>query len=309
MAYPVSTSIHLTFDKNYIIPIADQVSRIAKNGFEYLDFNFLDWFYDPRSPMVGNEWEKWVASAGDAAAKHGARFNQAHAPCPIFTCAHDKELLWELDRRSIIGCHMLGIPWMVYHAIPDPKQYGSNQDVFTFNREFFAPLQELSHKYGVGIAIENVWPVNEHLPYCRTEALIDFVDSFKDPLVGICWDTGHGNLTCNSNNYKGANRPELLKYADQYKNITMIGKRLKCLHIDDNAGMDDDHIPPLFGFINWRDVIRALDDIEYEHSFTFESHTSFEHLRDIGFTGETLDLNIRLLHRIGVDLVGLSRFK
>ena len=38
MSYPVSTSIHLTFDATYTTPVGHQVERIAKAGFRYLDF-------------------------------------------------------------------------------------------------------------------------------------------------------------------------------------------------------------------------------------------------------------------------------
>ena len=54
MAYPISTSLHLMFDKSFERPIEEQVTRIVKNCFEYLDFNFLDWFWDKRSPFVGD---------------------------------------------------------------------------------------------------------------------------------------------------------------------------------------------------------------------------------------------------------------
>lgn len=309
MAYPISTSLHLTFDGNYEIPVAEQVKQITRNGFEHVDFNFLDWYSDARSPFVGNNWREWAISAGEAAAETGADFNQAHAPCPCLACAHDADLLHEYIRRAIISCADLKIPWMVYHLIPDPKAFGSNQDVFQYNREFFAPVQELSHKYGVGIALENVWPVLDELPYRDTDVLVQFVDSFNDPLVGMCWDTGHGNMTFNSHNFRRFDHTELLACRDQYKNIMKLGKRLKCLHVNDNGGMDDDHIVPFFGQIHWPDVIRALDDVGYEHSFTFECHMSFSHLIGAGIRGRSLDLNIQLLHSIGEDLVAMSRFQ
>ena len=310
MAYPISTSLHLMFDKNFERPVEEQVTRIVKNCFEYLDFNFLDWFWDKRSPFVGDGWESWIERAGETAHKLGAAFNQAHAPCPCFACAHDPALLHEYIRRAIIGCHILNIPWMVYHVIPHPTSFaGKHMGVFEYNHEFFAPVQELAHKYGVGIALENIWPVYEDMPYARTEDLIALVDSFNDPLVGVCWDTGHGNLTQNSHNYKRHNRPDLLPLRDQYAQITKLGKRLKCLHINDNNGMDDDHITPFFGTIDWPNVIRALDDISYEHSFTFEAHNCIHRMLDSGCTGNCIDLTIQLLHAVGQQLVGMSRFK
>ena len=73
--------------------------------------------------------------------------------------------------------------------------------------------------------------------------------------------------------------------------------------------MDDDHITPFFGTIDWPNVIRALDDIGYEHSFTFEAHNCIHRMLDSGCTGNCIDLTIQLLHAVGQQLVGMSRFK
>jgi sugar phosphate isomerase/epimerase len=158
-------------------------------------------------------------------------------------------------------------------------------------------------KYGVGICVENTWPILTSHPLWRTEELIAFVDSLGDSdLVGICWDTGHGNLTGNGHNYQRNANPEFAAYGNQYENITKIGKRLRALHIDDNNGLDDDHIVPGGGTIAWDDVIRALDDIGYEHSFTFEAHHTV-----MRFPNECKDAAARFLHDVGVALVNTSK--
>lgn len=298
LSLPLSTSIHLCFDPSFRTPVEEQIRRIARAGFRWLDFNFLDWFADPRSPFVGGGWEAWLEGAGAAAEDAGARFNQAHAPCPVYSLERDLEGYKALCRRAIRGCGMLGIPWMVFHAAYYPWNFGSSLDFFAFNQAFFGELLEDCHRYSVGIAIENIWPVLQDIPIWSTDALIQLADSFHDPLVGICWDTGHGNLTGNSHNYKAHNTPQFLPYGNQYESLTKIGGRLKALHIHDNNGMDDDHLPPFFGTIQWKEVLRGLRDIGYRHSFTFEAHYAVRRLPPA-----LLDDGIAYLYKVGRALL------
>lgn len=290
MSYPVSTSIHLVRDEAYRIPIEEIVGRTVGAGFRYLDFNFLDLQNSLSSPFVQDDWLRFVDRAGETAAKYGACFNQAHAPVhngvryPGMTDAD----VTRFQERAIIACERLGIPWMVFHAI-----YTSDSDWFAINHRIFDPLLEFSRKHGVGIALENTWVKLQDVPLWRTETLIELADSFHDPMVGICWDTGHCNV------YGG--KAELKQYTNQYTEITKLGKRLKALHIDDNFGVVDDHLAPFEGLINWSEVMRALRDIGYEHSFTFEAHNA---VRRIPMQHRALfEAKMRYLHEVGETLV------
>ncbi|NLE12966.1 MAG: sugar phosphate isomerase/epimerase [Clostridiales bacterium] len=289
MNYPVSTSVHFRFDTDYKVPLNDQISRIIDGGFKYLDFNFLDWNADRRSPFVGPDWESWIDGAGELAAKRGVKFNQAHAP--VYNGLRyegcTQEDIHEFQLRAIRACAKLGISWMVYHAI-----YHDNTDDFSINHETFDPLLEEARRCGVGMAFENTWVTLQQYRLWRTEDLIELADSYNDPLVGICWDTGHCNV------YGGI--PELRKYTDQYNEIMKLGKRLKALHIDDNNGYVDDHIAPYDGVIDWNSVMRALRDAGYEHSFTFEAHNAVRRVPEC-----LADERIAYMKRLGDTLVAL----
>lgn len=81
------------------------------------------------------------------------------------------------------------------------------------------------------------------------------MDAFNNPLVGCCWDTGHGMISGD----------------DQYEALTLLGHRVKALHIDDNYGTARDvHLLPYEGLIDWSKVLRALREIGYDHDFAFE---------------------------------------
>ena len=62
------------------------------------------------------------------------------------------------------------------------------------------------------------------------------------------------------------------------------------------------HLMPGHGNSKWDDVIRALDDIGYAHSFTFEAHNAIR-----GVPEALKDAAARLLHDVGVELVERSK--
>ena len=301
MSYPVSTSIHLYFN---LETINEQIEKHIEAGFKFLDFNFLDWMAKEDSPFMKDGWEEWILSAKKTAEENGAIFNQAHAPVPAFQFSDNYDGLVACCKRAIKACDMLGIRQMVYHALVYPKDFGLDMSWFDANKKFFGEIIEDAKKYNVGICIENMWGTWGLLGRDQktTDDLIELVDSFNDDVVGVCWDTGHGNLTGNGHNYGRNMHPELLSYGDQYANIVKIGKRLRALHINDNNGMDDDHIMPGTGTINWDDVIIALDDIGYEHSFTLEAHRATK-----GVPAELKDRAVKLLHDVAVSIANRSK--
>lgn len=303
---PISTSIHLTYDREYRTPIAEQIRRLVADGFMYLDFNFLDLCDDARSPFIGDDWQSFIHTAGDTAAASGAVFNQAHAPMPVQSNGSDLPLYLERIRRSFVGCRMLGIPWMVFHYFHSDNAFGSGKTAEEFNMEFFGTVLEMAHLYNVGIAIENLFygAVFHGEMLSAPELQLALIDELHDPLVGACWDTGHGNLRCYAKPEKNGPRCDAEILCDHYANLTRLGKRLKALHIHDNNGQNDDHIPPLLGgCVDWDAVTRALHAIGYDHSFTFEAHNTVYRLRAFGVPEEVTDDAIRLLHRIGEELV------
>jgi len=72
--------------------------------------------------------------------------------------------------------------------------------------------------------------------------------------VGVCWDFGHANL----------NHPH------QGDCIRALGSRIKAVHIHDNFGREDSHLPPFFGTVNWADCMQALARAGYAGVLDFE---------------------------------------
>lgn len=85
--------------------------------------------------------------------------------------------------------------------------------------------------------------------------LLSMIKSASVDNLGICLDTGH--LNCYGNR----------KWSEF---IIKAGKHLKALHIADNLGVDDNHLFPYGGRVNWKEVMTALKSVNYSGLFNFE---------------------------------------
>lgn len=275
-----STSINCFFDSEFKVPVAVQIQRLYDAGFRVLDMNFWDWCHHPKSPFVGEDWQNWVEGIAEAAQRLDIRFTQAHAHVYNFYREPDAPLKYELYRRSLVGAQMLGIRWVVFHPSANPE--GDEERMIEDNVRFFAPFVELAQKSGVGIALENMSRPESGMT--TAEGLSRLIDRFGSASVGACWDTGHAHIAG----------------VDQAASIHALGKRLQALHVQDNDGVSDQHMPPHFGTIDWPALVRALREIEFPNDFTFEAHVLVRRVPE-GAKAEAA----RLLYQIGVELCAL----
>ena len=271
------TSINLFFDASFTMPVCEQIRRCARAGFEHLDMNFWDWSHSDTSPFAADDWKEWVKSIGACARETGIVFTQAHAHVQNFfknglDCPAEERV-----RRSIEGAGVLGIPWIVMHP---SYNKGSDEELYEKNAEYFYRHALRAADCGVGLAIENLSSATEK--FVNENMLVRLIDMIGMKNVGACWDTGHGNVTGRK----------------QREGILTLGNRLHALHIADNNGREDEHIPPFFGNINWSEVMQALRDISYDGDFTFEAHNFVRRLPD-----NLKDEALALQYRIGRTLV------
>ena len=279
-----ATSLNVLFDYDFIHPAAEQLKRTNAGGFKYIDMNFWDWGHSPKSPLMNDGWEDWVKGIGEKGAELGVTFHQAHAM--VYNPFVDDPLNESriiAAQRSVIGAGILGVDWVVFHAIDTDDK--DDETKLRRNMEWLKPYVELAGKHNTGIALENFSDGGKHSRYCTvTEHLPVLVDSFKADNVGICWDIGHAH--CNK--------------LEQYPEIMKLGKRLKVLHVQDNNGLSDQHTAPYYGTVNWNEVKRALVDVGYEGEFTFEAHMLVRSVPE-----DCKNDAIKLLYSIGEHIVNM----
>ena len=235
----------------------------AEAGYRVLDLNF----YDATSfhlKFMSEDWLTWAHYIKELADDLSIEFSQAHSSFYNFCNRNVPDIeYWETSvRRSIICAQIIGIPWIVIHAGTAFDADNYRTESLKRNVEYFKPLIEFAAKHNVGLAIENLWDVNirpKRRYTASAEELMELFDALSGVAggyLGTCWDFEHADIMGQ----------------DQKKSLHMLGKSLKCTHVSDQTGVNNDHILPFYGGIDWKECMDALRDIGYQGDFTFEIH-------------------------------------
>lgn len=310
MQLAVTTNIYYNRPDGRKRTYIESIEKIAGAGFDCVDFQFHNAVLDRNNELCADDWERNVDDMVRALDRCGVRANQAHSPFYEFLDPDLKDREWkdEMTRRSVIAAGKLGVRWIVFHPgtlFGDPRR----KENFRVNVEHFKPLLELAGQYGMGIALENIFDkfmfqpaskVSTETPqssrmttgFLRTaryfanwpEELAELVDALRPwGLVGACWDTGHGH--------------EMM--VDQALSIEILGSRLKALHVNDNFGVQDNHLLPYFGHIRWDGILAALKKVGYDGELTFEVGMNFSRVPE-----ELIDDAFRYAAKVGRHMIG-----
>ena len=273
----------------------ETVQRLYNAGYRVLDFPFLLQNYS-NYILREDDWQKRIDRMANQAAKLGITYSQSHLPYVTdtqfnadgnFSKPGYMEYFKECMRRSYIASGMLGVKYATLHPLSFQEYNYEEEPTLKGNHEFFDEFIELGIKHNVGTAYENMLPsLDRRFPdrYCtHYDQLIRLVDSYNDPMVAICWDTGHANLMG----------------FEQGRAIRKMGSRIKNLHINDNHyGKRDEHLQPFMGYINWDSVIGALAEVGYDGDLTYETNQVGIKARD-----ELQDAFMRLTYENGCYLL------
>jgi len=118
----------------------------------------------------------------------------------------------------------------------------------------FKQLAEKAEKAGITIALENVW---------RLEYLDYIFDNIKSDKLKFCYDSGHENCFTH-----GADC--LSKYGD----------KLAALHLHDNDGLNDQHILPFGGNVNWDRIMTKIKELNYRGVLALEIDAQYSGVLD-----------------------------
>ncbi len=261
------------------------IRRCAEAGFRYIDFNFT---HAPREdrPFAGDAWESWVAQVRDACQECGVTVSQTHAYWFWLKDMTSREH-WEwseaMVRRSLLATAMLSPgAWMVTHprTVFDAEGY-NREKTLEYNYARCSELGELGRKHGVGIAVENLFPLEGKIAYAaQPEELLALLERLNDPVFGICWDFGHAHMA----------------RLDHLQALQQIAPHLKVTHVHDNKGRGDDHFPPSFGNVPWREIMPFLKRIGYDGNLNLEVST-------YNTVPTLVEQELRFMHAAGTELI------
>jgi sugar phosphate isomerase/epimerase len=118
-------------------------------------------------------------------------------------------------------------------------------------------LAETASAVGARIALENMRsrPDNPNRTGMYTHQLERIITGLDPVTVGICIDTGHANIS------------EDVTVAEAF---TQVADRVIHVHYDDNLGVDDQHLPPGEGNVDFAAFFRAANDAGYDGMIELE---------------------------------------
>jgi len=146
---------------------------------------------------------------------------------------------------------------MIVHPGVDKWRYPRLEHAWLeLAQEFFPSLVEQAEKIDCHLAIENIY---EESP----DTLVQLVDSVNSNFFGHCFDAGHWHLF---------GRRPMAEW------LRAISSRLFHLHLHDNHGRADEHLPVGDGTIDFSPLQQHLKLMSVSPSTTLEAH-SLEHLQ------------------------------
>ncbi len=248
------------------------VDLLSEAGYTAMDFWLNKYCEKADGPMLQPDWRQFVERVGAYASSKGVAVGQVHAHWRLETEIREDfscDAPSELTLNNIEACAMLGCRRLVFHPLQRwlrmPEET-DRQKILDANVRYFAALLPTAEKQGVEIHIENlfdhhhVWQEGDPVfPFGQAEDILYVLEKLNSPMVKTCLDTGHAHIT-------GMDLPAAIR---------KYGKRLGALHLNDNFGRirpvyEDVHLFPGNGKVDWKGVIRALREVEYEGTFNFE---------------------------------------
>ena len=201
----------------------------------------------------------------------GIEIGQTHGRVSIY--GKDERLYPVIDenaRRDLLATAALGAPPCIMHSVSTIHHPDETPErMRALNLAFFTKLIPHAEQYGVTVALETFGDA-----MANGERVIDFFgdvtelkaqyDALPTARKTLCMDTGHTHKAA-------AVKPSVMDTVDA---IRYLGNDITVLHLNDNNGATDQHLPPHYagknGGLDWKAVMQALSDVGYSGIYNFE---------------------------------------
>ena len=236
--------------------VVEQILRFKKLGFDFTEIGIEEpkaapqTLYSQKDRIVDS-----LNSTGTFAIGHTAYWVQ-------FGSAHLKARRgWIEEGKDMINiASELGIQYLNFHFYGRLGRVGATREsALAFVDNFTSSMTELTEfatEKKLILMLENVPSQDGGVADFRNfSAVMERV-----PKLMFHFDIAHAYI---ENKMKG-----IRTYLDAFSN------RLVHIHIHDNHGEEDEHLPLGYGKIDFRKVVRWLKEVNYDKTITFEVFTS-----------------------------------
>ena len=248
----------------------------AESGFDAVDVNLKAYgrgdfpvYADGEAAVIQH-----FSRIGEYAKRLGLEISQTHGRTRIATKKESfcEEMKW-VSRMDLLATKAMEAPVCVIHSVTT-KAFPEADAAFMHqkNKAFFDALAPYAKDCGVCFALETFGDAE-----ANGMRVIDFFgdsrelkktfDAIESPNKVFCLDTGHTNKAHSVGGRDGGAVPDVVE------TIHLLGKDIKVLHLNDNNGFTDQHLPPMCkmeGGVNWSEVYAVLEEIGYDGVYNFE---------------------------------------
>ena len=228
------------FMLNLINPLKKEIKFLKNSDFEYIEL-----------PMESPYLKKIIK-----ATPNYKFFKVAHVPTFVYTADLSEKIRnasQNLVLESLDIAKRIGIRKLTVHPsyVTGLGRYEKTK-VKKMGYDFLGRLYEKANELGLTICLENMMPDEGWL--FEPEEFKPILKDFKK--MKFMLDIGHANVM-------GGDDRNL-------KFIKLFKKRIGHVHVHDNLGFKDDHLPIGCGKINFKKILSNLKKSGYNDTITFE---------------------------------------
>ncbi|HJZ50314.1 MAG TPA: sugar phosphate isomerase/epimerase family protein [Roseiflexaceae bacterium] len=220
--------------------VLEETRWAAANGFEFLDLT-IEGPAAALDQIEARAIRQLLDASGMGVVGHTAWFLPFASPVERVRRAAVEEVAASLPAFAEVGAKVVNV-----HIAKGIGSFG-HASMTRLNGASFAELAELAEPQGIRMMVEHPPEIGVSIGDIHT--ILD-----ADARLGFHLDVGHANV--------GGDRLEGL--------LKAFGERLCHVHLSDNRGREDDHMPLGAGRIDWPRAIRLLKQSGYDGTITLE---------------------------------------
>ena len=246
-SWPIGISTGCFYQTN----ILDCLETIRRSGFSIVEVVFSPAHLDYKNLLAVREAALRIESLGmEAYSFHAPFASDIDISSPDLTC---REYAMDEILKAVEAAAVLGVHYFVIHPGPENADTPSREERLIRIENVVSVLNRVAmrcEELGIRCVLENKLP---HLLFGSAGDIVWILGALETTQVGACLDTGHAFLS-----------------GDLYSLVYKLMPYLRMLHVHDNKGHLDDHLPPGEGRIDWGAFLRELIQVNFHGAFILE---------------------------------------